>query len=41
VVSVGAIVLAGQHATALETEGQTHKGMDHFAQVSQGVLCPH
>jgi hypothetical protein len=41
VIPVGTVVLAAQHAAALETEGQTRRDMGRFAQVFQAVLCSH
>jgi hypothetical protein len=38
-IPVRAIELSSQHATALETEGQTHMDMDHSDQAFRATLC--
>jgi hypothetical protein len=40
VIAVGAIELAGEHATMLETGGQSRRGKGHCDRASREALCP-
>jgi len=39
VVAIGAVELAAQHATVLETDGRNRRGMDRCGRASRSIPC--